>query len=198
MKPKGCLVVERKMKHWKTKNRRTLVKDRWISLHADECELPNGQVISPFYVMEEKEWVHIVALNPSGEILLTRQYRHAANVVCSELPCGAAEEGEEPLEAARRELKEETGYTADEWTKVAVLFANPARQTNRIHCFLARSLTGVGAQSLDDSEQISFEFASQAEVMRRIQQGDFSQALHVASYLLAISIATRHTSSSKL
>ena len=44
------------MKHWKTKNRRTLVKDRWISLHADECELPNGQVISPFYVMEEKEW----------------------------------------------------------------------------------------------------------------------------------------------
>jgi ADP-ribose diphosphatase len=139
------------MKHWKTKNRRTLVKDRWISLHADECELPNGQVISPFYVMEEKEWVHIVALNPSGEILLTRQYRHAANVVCSELPCGAAEEGEEPLEAARRELKEETGYTADEWTKVAVLFANPARQTNRIHCF------GVGAQSLDDSEQISFE-----------------------------------------
>ena len=74
---------------------------------------------------------------------------------------------------------------ADEWTKVAVLFANPARQTNRIHCFLAQ-LTSVGAQSLDDSEQISFEFASQAEVMRRIQQGDFSQALHVASYLLAI------------
>ena len=58
------------MKHWRTKSRRTLVKDRWISLHADECELPNGQVISPFYVMEEKEWVHIVALNPSGEILL--------------------------------------------------------------------------------------------------------------------------------
>ena len=88
-----------------------------------------------------------------GEILLTRQYRHAANVVCSELPCGAAEEGEDPLEAARRELKEETGHMADEWTRVAVLFANPARQTNRIHCYLARGLTSVGAPSLDDSEK---------------------------------------------
>jgi ADP-ribose pyrophosphatase len=174
------------MKHWKTRNRRTLVKDRWISLHAEECELPDGRVVSPFYVIEEKEWVHIVAVNRVGEILLTRQYRHAAHVVCSELPCGAAEEGEEPLEAARRELREETGHTADEWTKVAVLFANPARQTNRIHCFLARGLKSVGVQSPDDSEEISFEFASRAEVISRIQEGDFSQALHVASFLLAV------------
>jgi ADP-ribose pyrophosphatase len=102
------------LKHWKRRSRKTLVEDRWISLHADECELPNGRVISPFYVIDEKEWVHIVAVNRVGEILLTRQYRHAASVICSELPCGAAEEGEDPLEAARRELKEETGHTADE------------------------------------------------------------------------------------
>src|SRR5262245_17924701 len=138
------------MKHWITKDRKTLLKDKWILLHADECELPNGRVISPFYVLEEKEWVHIVAMRPDGEILLTRQYRHAARLVCSELPCGMAEEAEEPLEAAKRELREETGYVADHWTKVAVLFANPARQTNRIHCFLARGLSSAGMQSLDD------------------------------------------------
>jgi len=71
------------MKHWSTKSRRTLVKDQWIALHADECELPNGRVISPFYVIEEKDWVHIVAVNPGGEVLLTRQYRHAASLVCT-------------------------------------------------------------------------------------------------------------------
>ena len=174
------------MKPWRTRSRRTLVQDRWISLHADECELSNGRLISPYYVMEEKEWVHIVAMNSSGEVLLTRQYRHAAKLVCCELPCGVAEAGEDPLEAAKRELKEETGHTADEWAKVSALFANPARQTNRVHCFLARGLKKVGTQSLDDSEEISFEFVSPAEVTRRIQQGDFCQALHVASYLLAV------------
>lgn len=183
------------MKHWSTKSRRTLVQDRWISIHADECELPNGKVISPFYVIEEKEWVHIVAVNSGGEVLLTRQYRHAAGLVCAELPCGAAEPGEDPLETAKRELREETGHTADEWTKITALFANPARQTNRVHCFLARGLKKVGAQLLDESEEITFEFVSQAEVMRQIQQGDFRQALHVASYLLAVATLNRSAGS---
>lgn len=176
------------MKPWRTKSRRTLVEDAWITLHADECELPNGKLVSPFYVLEEKEWVHIVAVNSSGEVLLTRQYRHAAGLVCTELPCGAAEAGEDPLEAAKRELREETGHTAEEWTKVAALFANPARQTNRVHCFLARGLDQVGPQALDDSEGISFEFVTEAEVMHRIQNGEFCQALHVASYLLAVAV----------
>jgi ADP-ribose pyrophosphatase len=127
--------------------------------------------------MEEGEWVHIVALNSDGKILLTRQYRHAANVICNELPCGVANEAEDPLEAAKRELREETGYVADEWTKLAVLFANPARQTNRIHCFLARGLKKVSAQTLDETEEISFEFVSQDEVLRQIENGDFCQAL---------------------
>lgn len=186
------------MKHWITKSRTTLVKDRWISLHADECELPNGRVIAPYYVMEEREWVHIVALNPAGEILLTRQYRYAANLVCSELPCGVADEGEDPLAAAKRELKEETGHMADEWTQFAVLFANPARQTNRIHCFLARGLKLVGAQTLDETEEIAFEFAPHEEIMRRIEKGDFCQALHVASYFLAVEFLKHAGGSSDL
>jgi len=143
-------------------------------------------VLSPFYVLEEKEWVHVVALNSGGQVLLTRQYRHAAGLVCTELPCGAVEAGEAPLEAAKRELREETGHTAEEWTPIAALFANPARQTNRVHCFLARGLNRVGRQALDDSEDIAFEFVPRAEVMRQIQKGDFCQALHVATYLLTM------------
>jgi ADP-ribose pyrophosphatase len=176
------------MKHWKTKSSKYLHKDNWISLRADECELPDGRVVVPFYVLEEKEWVHVLAINDVGEILLTRQYRHGAKVVCSELPCGAAEAGETPLEAAKRELREETGYCAATWTSVAALFANPARQSNRIHCFVARNLKLVGPQRLDKTEEIAVEFASQMEVRRRIATGEFSQALHVSSFFLGLEL----------
>lgn len=147
---------------------------------------PTDIFLSPFYVIEEKEWVHVVAINAQGEFLLTRQYRYPARMVCSELPCGCVDEGEEPLAAAQRELGEETGFVAGQWTPFAVFHANPARQTNRVHCFLARQLTLAGPPSLDDSEDITCEFAKPAEVMRRIRAGDFAQGLHVASYLLAL------------
>ena len=60
------------VKRWKRKSRKELVKDQWISLYADECELPGGHVVAPFYVLEEKDWVHIVAVDADGAILLTR------------------------------------------------------------------------------------------------------------------------------
>ncbi|MBI5381508.1 MAG: NUDIX hydrolase [Opitutae bacterium] len=173
------------MKHWTRTNRRTLIKDRWLTLYADDCLLPNGVTITPYYVMDEKEWVHIVAVDSQGLVLVTRQYRYATNVICAELPCGAAEEDELPLNAAKRELKEETGFEAADWSPLGVMYANPARQTNRIHCYLARELHDSGHRTLDISEDIAFKFMSLPEIKRMIHSGEFGQALHIASFFLA-------------
>lgn len=173
------------MKHWTRKNRRVVVEDRWLKLYADSCELPNGQSIEPFYVVEEKEWVHIVAIDQNGEVLVTKQYRYAADIVCTELPCGAVEDGEAPLAAAKRELKEETGYEANEWIRLHVSYANPARQTNRIHCYLARDLHDSGIRDLDVSEDIVCKFSSRSDVKKFIHSGEFAQSLHIASFLMA-------------
>ena len=178
------------VKRWKTKSRTEIVKDRWISLYADECELPNGHVVAPFYVLEEKDWVHIVAIDAEGAILVARQYRYPGDVYAWELPCGAIDPEENPLDAAKRELREETGYIADHWRQVTLLHANPARQTNRIYCFLATNLTKAGLPSLDITEDIECEFISPAEIMKRITTGEFSHALHVACYLLAANALT--------
>lgn len=174
------------MEHWIRTGRRTLVKDRWVTLHADDCRLPGGRDISPYYVMEEKEWVHVVAIDAQGLILVTWQYRYAAGVVVAELPGGTTDEGEPPLIAAQRELKEETGFVAAEWTSLGWMYANPARQNNRIHCYLARGLTGGGAQALDISEEIAFGFKSIAEVKQMIDTGEFGQSMHIATFLRAV------------
>jgi len=174
------------MQHWRTRSRRTLLNDKWLCLHAEECELPSGHILSPYYVLDERDWVQVVAIDMEEKVLLTRQYRHGAKVVSTELPCGIMDAGETPLVAAQRELLEETGHTAVVWTPLPQILPNPARQTNRIHSFLARQLHDTGSQALDASEDISFDFVSLGEIQGKIEAGVFSHGLHIASYFLAL------------
>jgi 8-oxo-dGTP pyrophosphatase MutT (NUDIX family) len=170
------------MKTWEMLQSREIISDRWLKLTADQCRLPNGQIIDPYYVIHEKDWVHIFALTDDGRLLVVRQFRYAANVECVELPGGVIDQGEEPLAAAQRELLEETGYTANTWRAIGRMYANAARQANSIHLFLASGLSKVAAQNLDETEEIEFEFATINGIHAMIEANEFSQALHIASF----------------
>ena len=185
------------MEKWTQTKSHTVHQDRWISLRADECLLPDGRVVSPYYVLEEPDWVNIIAFNSKGEVLVTTQYRYAGDSVCLEIPCGGVEPCEEPLEAAKRELREETGYEADQWELVISPFANPARQTNRDHCFYANGLRKVGEQNLDEHEAIDFAFMPIEELKEKIHSGTFSQALHIAAFYATLDYRKHERTSKK-
>jgi ADP-ribose pyrophosphatase len=174
------------MRAWKTLESKIVVDDRWFRLRADRCELPNGIIVAPYYVVEERDWVNIIAVSKSGLILSVRQYRYAGNLFCLELPAGICEIGEDPEATARRELQEETGQTAHTWTRLASLWANPARQSNKVHVFLATGLEESGGQSLDESEELVWRFMSVGEIKNAIRNSEFGQALHVASLYLGL------------
>ncbi len=174
------------MQTWKIIESEYLIRSRWLTVRADNCERPDGLRIDPYYVLEYSDWVHVVALDADDHVLITLQYRHAIGKVCAELPGGIVEPNEAPLATARRELREETGCTAERFLPLPKLHPNPATHTNRFHCFLATGVVIDSEPTLDETEEITFEFLTVSKVFELINTGEFSQGLHVASLMLGL------------
>jgi 8-oxo-dGTP pyrophosphatase MutT (NUDIX family) len=171
---------------WKTIASRKIIQDKWIKLRADKCETAQGKIVDPYYVQESADWVHVVAFDAQDQILITRQYRHGAGIISVEIPCGVVEDGEDPADAMRRELLEETGCTIASLEPLGVLSPNPARYSNRLFPFVALGTRVEHQQNLDHSEDIEFEFVPINKVLSLIDSGSFKQALHIATILLAL------------
>lgn len=171
---------------WKQLSTRDIIRDRWARLRADRVEIAPGKILDPFYVLEEHEWVHAIALNREREILLVRQYRYPGQAFTWELPGGMADPGEDLLAAIQRELREETGATAPRWQHIASPFPNPARQTNRVHGYLAEDTAITTTSALDVSEAIESAWHSISATLDLIRRGEFSQANHIALFYLTL------------
>src|SRR6516225_3082923 len=123
---------------WEILSSKYVVKDRWLTLRADDCRNAEGQSIAPFYVLEYPPWVNVLALTPERNVVLIKQYRHGIRQIILELPGGAVDEQDASiLDAAQRELREETGYAAEEWREIGTFCTSPHNHTNTGHCFLA-------------------------------------------------------------
>lgn len=172
---------------WHVVDSTYIVKDRWLSLRADVCRLPNERTIAPYYVFEYPDWVNVVALTEDGNVVLVKQYRHGLQRTLTELPCGGVEpQDASPLAAARRELLEETGYSSEHFIQTGVLSANPANHTNMTYCFLATSVRQIAAPVLDDTEQLEVVLLPLEEVIELMHNGGILQALHVGSLFFAL------------
>ncbi len=179
--------------NWRVIRSETLLQDRWLHLRADHCVTPTGTDISPYYVLSYPDWVHVVAITEAGSLVLVRQYRHAAGEVFLELPGGAADPEDASLEhAARRELEEETGFTAKRWQHVISLHSNPATHTNRVHFFLALEATYKGPPRLDAGEDgLRVELLDIPSVLGGLRSGLLGHAMHVSGVLLGLAAAGR-------
>ena len=127
------------IKPWICNGSRTIIKDRWIDLHADDCALPDGTKISPFYVNDVPDFVVVVAVTVDGDFVFVRQYRHGTRQILLELPAGCMEPTDsDPGAGAARELFEETGYAGSE-PYFSVRSRECACISNFAHCYLIRT-----------------------------------------------------------
>jgi 8-oxo-dGTP pyrophosphatase MutT (NUDIX family) len=185
---------EDKLPAWRVESSRVIHADRWMNLHAERIVSASGAVIDPYYILHYPEWIHTVAVTPDHKMVLVRQYRHGTKQVGLELPGGMMDAADVNVEAAaRRELLEETGYSAEVFHYIGALDPNPAIQSNKLHIFYAPDATLTAHQNLDHGEELHVEFMPVAEVFSGLPNGLITQSMHVAAiYVVMAKLGSLH------
>ncbi|MDR2414494.1 MAG: NUDIX hydrolase [Odoribacteraceae bacterium] len=166
---------------WRVLESEYLSRRPWLTVRRERLQMPNGRVIPEFYVLEYPDWVNTIAVTTSGMFVFVRQYRHGIGEMSLELCAGVRDPADaSPLEAARRELLEETGYGNGAWQEYMILSPNPGSQTNLVHTFLATGVEKIDNQHLEESEDISVHLLSLDEVRALLDSGQLKQATHLA------------------
>jgi ADP-ribose diphosphatase len=171
---------------WTTRSRRTLLDlSPWLAVESHVVELPDGRVIDDWPWVESRTFVNVVALTDDGSFLLFRQTKYAVQGTALGPVGGYVEPGEAPLDAARRELLEETGYEAREWTSLGSYVVDGNRGCGVGHLYLARGARRVAEPVADDLEEQELLTLTRDEVEAALLAGGFG----VLSWAAAVAIA---------
>lgn len=165
---------------WKVLGSERLFNRPWLTVRKDRVQIPNGQINDEFYVLEYPDWVNVIAITEEGLFVMEKQYRHGLGETGYEICAGVIEEGESPLDAAKRELLEETGYGGGEWKEYMQISANPSTTDNISHCFIAKGVKKLSGQSLDRTEDISIVLMDKEQVKTLLLDDEIKQSLMAA------------------
>jgi ADP-ribose diphosphatase len=149
--------------------RRPVFEGRLLHVYDDEVELPDGRH-SGREIVHHRGAVGVVPIAPDGRIVLVRQWRHAVDRALWEIPAGTRDEGEEPAVTARRELEEETGYTARDWRPLGHACVSPGYSRELLWFFRADGLT-EGETSTDPDELIDVRLFTRGEILQLVADG---------------------------
>lgn len=181
---------------WEELETEHIVQDEWIDFRKSSFRYPDGRVYGPFYSYSRRDYAVIVASDEEGQFLCVRQYRQGIRLVTNEFPAGGIERlagpenrsreyVEDALEAAKRELAEETGYVSVDWAHLLTVPSNATLADNYAYVFRARNCRKEKAQKLDETEMLRVQKHSAEEIDKMIHKGEFQQAVHVMAWLLA-------------
>jgi ADP-ribose pyrophosphatase len=174
---------------WDTLSRTELVDATpWIRVYRDHVRMPNGVEIDDFYHIYMPDYTMVFALTPDNKVALVEMYKQGTGLVMLDLPAGAIEDTEvdNPLEAAKRELLEETGMVAAEWTPLGKFNIDGNHGCGWMHGFLAKGLVHQQAQNLDDTELLAAHLIPLDEVRQLWMSGKIQGIASAALIGLAL------------
>jgi 8-oxo-dGTP pyrophosphatase MutT (NUDIX family) len=159
---------------------------RVFAIRESRCVSPDNEQRT-FTVIDAADWAIVIPViaDASGRrFVMVRQWRHGSRELSLEFPGGVFERGENPVQAAARELREETGYSPGTIRKIGECSPNPAIMSNLVHFFLAEELTDTGRQELDEDEYVETVLVDEAEVCAGMGRPPYIHALMGAALAL--------------
>ncbi|GBD10710.1 ADP-ribose pyrophosphatase [bacterium HR23] len=173
---------------WQVLERREVLDaSPWVRVWVERVRLPSGRTIDDFWQMALPDFVVVVPQTPEGRILLVRLYRHGARRTTLALPGGFVEPGEDPSATARRELVEETGYTAPHWQALGAFFVDANRGQWKAHLFRAWPARQTSRPHTDDAEALEVVLLTPQEALQAVRTGEV--ALLSSATALALALA---------
>jgi ADP-ribose pyrophosphatase len=157
-----------------------------MEVAVEAVELPDGRVVDEFLSVKTRDFAMVVAFTADGRIVMERSYKHGVRRVALSLPAGYLEPGENPLAAAQRELLEETGYEADDWSPIGRWTVDGNYGVCTEHAFVAHGARMVREPADDDLEEIAIELHTLDEVREALRSGDVAQLSSAAAIALAL------------
>ena len=175
------------VREWEPLERETIQRFRVFDLLRETYRSPRTGAAYPFYVLQTCDWTNIIPVTPDDRVVMVRQFRAGIRAHTLEIPGGMVDPSDaSPLQAARREMREETGYDSEEIVPLGVVHPNPAILTNRCHTFLAVNAVPVAEQRLDAGEDIDVTLVALERIPLLIRDGAIthSQVLNAFHWYL--------------
>ena len=172
---------------WKVESTKSLLsRAPWLEVFEEHIKLPDGRRVDDFYTIRLRDFVVVAALTDDGSLVTVEHYRHGSRSVTQGLPSGFIDDGENPADAARRELREEAGYEAAEWSNLGHYVVDGNRGCGTEHAFLARGAKRVADPVHLDLAATTVHLVALEHAVDSIWNGEMHELACVAALALAV------------
>ncbi|MGC2234877.1 MAG: NUDIX hydrolase [Pyrinomonadaceae bacterium] len=176
--------MSKKVETWKRISSKEIADCRVFKVRVDYCERESDGKQSTFFVTENSDWANIIALTKAGEVVLIEQFRHGIEEIILEIPGGIIDAGENPETAARRELREETGFTANKFVLLGKSRPNPAISDNWLYHYLALNCEKTHETTFDEHESVVNKIVPLDEIQNLISSEKITHSMVIAAFYL--------------
>lgn len=175
--------MTKRIEKWQVLDSKLAFDHKWFKVRQDTVRLPEGRIVDDYFMSLGGRIVVVAPITKGGKFILVRQYKHAAAEVLLEFPAGYMDENEAPIGAARRELREETGFDG-RISPLTTIMNNPTKEVGEIHLFLAENVVKKQDVNFDENEFIETSEVSAENLRKMILAGEVKVAATItAAYL---------------